>query len=128
MVTCPDLPFNVAVVVPEAVPEFRTIPLPAADDTKFPAVAVIFPEVAVSVVVAVTDPGATNAEGILNVTVDPDAAVVISDAVPEILMLFADGVAVPVSPVSVFRAPLALSKRVQVGVVRPFDVAMLVRM
>jgi beta-phosphoglucomutase-like phosphatase (HAD superfamily) len=63
----------------------------------------------------------------LKVTVDPEAAVVISDAVPEILTLLATGVAVPVSPVSVLSAPLALSNSVQVGVVTPADDAILVR-
>jgi hypothetical protein len=99
IVIWPERPFKVAVVVPDAVPELRTSPLPAADDTKFPAVAVIFPRVAVNVVVAAIDPGAINAEGTLTVIVDPEAAVVISEAVPAILILPTAGAAVPVSPV-----------------------------
>ncbi len=55
-------------MVPEAVPELSTIPLPAVEETKFPAVAVMLPAVAVNVVVAVTDPGATKAEGMESTT------------------------------------------------------------
>ncbi len=84
-------------LAPAAVPDptlVLTILLPAVPKTKLPLVAVMAPEV------AVIEPGATNELGTLRVTVDPEAAVVISLAVPAILILPADGVAVPVSPVS----------------------------
>lgn len=75
--------------------------LPAVPRTRLPFVAVMAPEVAVRVVAAVTEPGALNVEGTDKVTVDPEAAVVISLEVPAILMLPAEGIAVPVSPVNV---------------------------
>jgi hypothetical protein len=84
-------------LAPAAVPEptlVLTILFPAVPRTRLPLVAVIAPEV------AVIEPGATNELGTLNVTVDPEAAVVISFAVPAILILPAAGVAVPVSPVN----------------------------
>lgn len=162
IVICPDLPFKVAVVVPEVVPEFRTNPFPAAEQTKLPAVAVILPVVAVTVVlaerepavalifpavatmspavavilpvlavrdvvavtevVAVIDPGAINADGILKVTVAPDAAEVISLAVPAIFMLPATGVAVPVSAVSWLRSPALPAVTTQFAEVTPLVV------
>lgn len=131
IVICPTRPFSVAVVVPEVVAELSKIPLPAVDETKFPAVAVILPEVAVMLVpaftapavavtfpvvavtpvppvtvvvaerevVVVNEPGAVIAAGRDSVTVEPEAAVVIWLAVPAILILPLEGVAVPVSPV-----------------------------
>lgn len=56
IVTCPDLPFRVAVDVPDVAAEFSKIPFPAADETKFPFVAVISPAVAVIDVPAFTAP------------------------------------------------------------------------
>jgi hypothetical protein len=69
------------------------------DATIFPVVA-ITPVPPVSVVVVVKEPGVVIAAGRLTVTVDPEAAVVIWEAVPAILMLPAVGDAVPVSPVN----------------------------
>lgn len=73
-------------------------PLAAVEATKSPLVAVILPEVAVTVVVAVTDPGAVIAEGRDSVRVDPEAAVVIWFAVPATVITPALGSALPVSP------------------------------
>jgi hypothetical protein len=120
IVTWPDLPFKVAVVVPEAVPEFKTIPAPAADAVKLPVVAV-------NPVAAVTVPGNDGEDGIDSVTVDPDAAVVIWFAVPAIFTLPEDGVAVPVSPVNDRKDEAPDSNKVQVGVVTPADVETEVR-
>ena len=123
MVTWPDLPFSVAVVVPEAVPEFRTRPAPAADATKFPVVAVMLPVVAVKPVAEVVVPANDGEDGTEKVIVLPDPVVVIWFAVPASVMLFAEGlIAPPVPPVSVLRAPPSLSRRVHVGVVMPADV------
>jgi hypothetical protein len=59
-------------------------PVPEAVATKFPLVAVIAPLVAVTVVVAVIDPGATRVEGRLRVIVEPLPTVEISFEVPAI--------------------------------------------
>jgi hypothetical protein len=56
-------------------------------------------------VVAVREPGVVIAAGRERVTVAPEAAVVIWLAVPAILMLPPEGVAVPESPVKVATAP-----------------------
>jgi hypothetical protein len=88
IVICPDLPFNVAEVVPEAVPEFNTIPSPAAELTKLPLVAVMLPVVAVipvppvNVVVEAIEPGAMKVVGIESVTAPAVVEAVISLAVP----------------------------------------------
>jgi hypothetical protein len=63
IVTCPDLPLAVAVVVPDPVTGVNTSPVPDVVATKLPLVAVMFPSVAVSVVVVVNDPGVVIAEG-----------------------------------------------------------------
>jgi hypothetical protein len=59
--------------------------LPAVPRTKFPFVAVIFPAVAVTVVVAAIDPGATTATGSEKVRLFNPPVVVICDAVPAIV-------------------------------------------
>ena len=83
-VQAPDLPLHVTEpdAAPDPVAGDKTIPLPAALDTKFPFVAVMFPKVAVTVVVAVNDPGAVNVDGIDSVTIPEDDEAVISLAVP----------------------------------------------
>lgn len=99
-----------------------TILLPAVPRTRLPLVAVTLPVVAMTpvppvtvvpattvvpearVVVVVREPGVVIAAGRLNVTVDPEAAVVIWLAVPAILMLPPEGVAVPLSPVRVLNS------------------------
>ena len=57
-VTCPARVFRTTGpdAAPEAVVALNDKPLPAAEETKLPLVAVIFPEVAVTVVPAVKDP------------------------------------------------------------------------
>lgn len=101
---------------------------PVAITSLFPAVlSARFPLVAINPVAAVTVPGNDGEDGIDSVTVDPDAAVVISFAVPAIFTLPADGVAVPVSPVNDRKDEAPDSNRVQVGVVTPADVETEVR-
>jgi len=69
---------------------------------------VIAPNVAVTVVVAVIDPGAVIAEGNESVIVDPDPVEVIWLAVPKILMLPSVGLkAPPDPPVTVTTPPVA---------------------
>lgn len=85
-----------------------TILLPAVPKTTLPLVAVIAPNVAVTVVVAVIDPGAVIAEGNESVIVEPAPAEVIWLAVPKILMLPSVGLnAPPDPPVTVTTPPVA---------------------
>lgn len=97
-VTDPGVP-DIAAVTPTeslaAVDAWITSLLPAEPRTRLPLVAVIAPDVAVSVVVAVTDPGAVRALAKANVTVDPLPVVVIWLAVPARVMALPDGVADP---------------------------------
>ena len=79
----------------------ETTALPVVTVRPVPAVRVV-PEA--RVVVVVREPGVVIAAGRLNVTVDPEAAVVIWLAVPAILMLPPEGVAVPLSPVRVLNS------------------------
>ena len=91
---------SVAVTVVAEVIDPTVVEMFPADATILPVVAVI-PVPPVSVVTEAIDPGAMKVEGIVKVTVAPDAAVVISFAVPASFILPATGVAVPVSPVNV---------------------------
>jgi hypothetical protein len=88
-------------VVVEATEVERTL-LPAVPKTKLPLVAVIAPDVAVSVVVAVIEPGAVNDEGIDKVRVEAAPVEVIWLFVPKMLKLPVVGLSdPPESPVSV---------------------------
>jgi hypothetical protein len=109
IVTWPERPLRVAVVVPEAVPELRTIPLPAAVETKFPAVAVILPRVAVNVVVAVNEPVTAVLPVALPIRVAPVPPVPIVVMPAPVTLIF-------VAPVCV-RAPRVVRPPVAVNVV-----------
>jgi hypothetical protein len=101
-VTVPGVPERAAEVPADALdPVAIVILFPAVDKARLPFVAVMFPKVAVKLVVAATDPGAIKADGVDRVKVDPEPVEVIWEAVPKILIFPAVGETAPLPPVIV---------------------------
>lgn len=101
IVTCPERPLSVAVVVPEAVPELSTMPFPAAEETKFPAVTVMFPEVAVMDVPALTAPAVADTFPVVAITPVPPVTVPLAETFPAEAAMFPVVAVMPVPPVRV---------------------------
>ena len=125
---------RVNVLTPPPVAKFTVVAAASADMliALVPEVIVTAPALtvnplpAVSDVVVVKEPGAVIAAGKDKVTTAPDATVDTWFAVPAIWMLPTEGDAVPLSPVSVFRAPLpAVSSHV--AVIAPAEAVSAVR-
>ena len=94
----PVPPRIVTEVVPVTLPNVLTLA---------PVVANVVAPTEERVVVAAMDPGAMKVDGTDQVTVDPEAAVVISLEVPEKVMTPEEAVAVPLSASTVTRLPPA---------------------
>ena len=81
-------------MVPDAVPEFKTNPVPAVEATKFPLVAMIFPRVEVIVVPAIIEvpaltwPAVATIFPVVEVIPVPAVIVVPADIEPRVALIF----------------------------------------